>query len=40
MHQCVIGHLRFIHEKGRDAWLDKFAARVYGLPHGLPAPAY
>lgn len=41
MHQCVIGHLAFIHKNGRDAWLREFEKdRTYVLPLGLPAPSF
>lgn len=39
MHQCVIGHLQYIHKHGYDKWLSSFPKeRRYIYPHDLPPP--
>lgn len=40
MHQCVIGHLRYIYEHGYEEWLAQFPKeRRYVYPKKLPPPS-
>lgn len=36
MHQCVIGHLSYIHKYGYKKWLKEFSTRRYVYPRELP----
>ncbi len=41
MHQCVIGHLQYIHKESYEAWLSKAPdERKYMYPSELPPPAF
>lgn len=41
MHQCVIGHLIFIHKNGYDTWLNECGKdRQYIYPRELPAHSF
>jgi len=40
MHQCVIGHLAYIHKQGYNKWLEELKERKYTYPHGLPKPSF
>lgn len=41
MHQCVIGHLRYIHQNGREKWLANFKEeRHFMYPSQLPEPTF
>ena len=40
-HQCVIGHLAYIHKFGLDAWLASVPSeRRYKYPNELPASSF
>ena len=41
MHQCVIGHLQYIHKENYEAWLSQVPEeRRYMYPSELPPPAF
>jgi len=41
MHQCVIGHLQYIHKHGHKKWLNEFPkSRRYSYPLELPEPSF